>query len=804
MSSQLEWTEGNQASELVQSLADLPAEQWLSAGGKGGTLARLYQAGYPVPDGFVILPGAFDGDTLKPAVWPQVQVHLERLLGLGEAVFAVRSSALCEDSALASFAGEFETVLGVRTDDGIRKAIHTVHASRHSDRAQAYTRAQGLDAEQSLAILVQRLVRADFSGVLFTVDPVTGSYERMVGNYVRGLGEKLVAGKVDPGTFTLKRPGGRYNGQADIKRFSRKLYRLASLLERDLGGPQDIEWATVGRRLFLLQSRPISSLQGWNPVTGAWNDSLQGDFLWTNVNAGEAIPDVVTPLTWTLREATRKECLPVQGRYPFVGNIGGRIYVNATLTLAQFSIPGVKLRWLLRYLETSLGPIPEWLEIPRLSLPLSVVISALFEFFEFYRRGHAASAEVPGFLSSNVDWCRGMHRRIQEIHTQDELVSLWRRELYPYRVAYVFIMTAGTVPYIRLYGKLSRRLTKLVGETDAHTLLSNLSSDSELLASLGPVVGIAKVACGEMSQEAYLDRYGHRGPHEMELSAPRLAEDRGWLKQQLAAFNRDPIDVDALLKKRRLAFDEALRRLEVRYPRKISSLRRQLERVPTTARMREGVRSEGARLYGVIRAFALRAGDLLGLGDEVFFLTYEELFNSLSGDTSAMRRIPARKETYARYSALPSYPPIICGRFDPFRWATDPNRRNDVYDASAAFPTAVADVITGYPGAAGQVEGRVRRLDTPEAGDQLQLGEILVAGMTNVGWTPLFIRAGAVVTDVGAPLCHAAVVARELGIPAVVGCVDATTHLRTGDCVRVDGGRGTVEILRTEKEGRGE
>jgi pyruvate,water dikinase len=290
----------------------------------------------------------------------------------------------------------------------------------------------------------------------------------------------------------------------------------------------------------------------------------------------------------------------------------------------------------------------------------------------------------------------------------------------------------------------------------------------------------------------------------MELAAPRPAENRGWLKQQLTAFNRAPVDVDALLEKRRLAFDEALKRLDERHPRKISSLRRQIELVPPAARMRESVRSEGVRLHGVIRAFALRAGDLLGLGDDVFYLTYEELFDSLSGDTSAARYIPARKETYARYSALPSYPPIIRGRFDPFRWASDPNRRKDIYDAYATFPAAVADVVTGYPGAAGQVEGQVRRLDTPEAGDQLQVGEILVTAMTNVGWTPLFVRAGAVVTDVGAPLCHAAVVARELGIPAVVGCIDATTHLKTGDRVRVDGGWGTVEILQAETDGVGE
>ena len=144
---------------------------------------------------------------------------------------------------------------------------------------------------------------------------------------------------------------------------------------------------------------------------------------------------------------------------------------------------------------------------------------------------------------------------------------------------------------------------------------------------------------------------------------------------------------------------------------------------------------------------------------------------------------------------------IIRGRFDPFAWASDPNRRNDIYDATAPNPTAGSETITGFAGAAGKVEGRVRVLDGPEQGAQLQPGEILVAVTTNVGWTPIFPRAAAVVTDVGAPLSHAAIVARELGIPAVVGCGSATTYLRTGDRVRVDGGAGLVELLHRSRNG---
>jgi pyruvate,water dikinase len=240
--------------QLIRDFAELTPEGQLAAGGKGGTLARLYQAGYPVPDGFVVLPGAFAGEELTPAAWVQVQAHLARLRDENAgAAFAVRSSALAEDSARASFAGEFETVLDVRSDKEIRSAMRVVRASRHSERVKAYSQARGVghalepntEPGHGMAVVVQRLVRAEFSGVLFTADPVTGSRDRMLGNYVHGLGESLVSGEAAPFPFTLARPKGHYEGPAELKPFARRLFKLAKRLERDLDGPQDIEWAVA-------------------------------------------------------------------------------------------------------------------------------------------------------------------------------------------------------------------------------------------------------------------------------------------------------------------------------------------------------------------------------------------------------------------------------------------------------------------------------------------------------------------------------------------------------------------------------
>jgi len=789
--------------DVIRSFDELAAEEQSSAGGKGGALARLYQAGYPVPDGFVILPAAFAGDRLTPEAWTQVQAHLERLRKADHDVaFAVRSSALSEDSARASFAGEFETVLDVHSDEAIRAAIHAVRLSRHSERVRAYSQAQGLDAAHDMAVVVQQLVRADVSGVLFTRDPVTGSCTSMMGNFVFGFGEELVSGEAEPYTFTLKRPRGRYEGPSELKRFARKLYRLATRLEKELGCPQDIEWAIAAGRLFLLQARPITTLIGHDPATGECNDSLTGDYLWSNANLTEAVPDVMTPLTCSVWQIFHTETAFVSGEHPSPGNICGRPYANVSLAVALYQALGKDTRGALQEVEGTIGRIPDGVEIPPAPMSrLSFLLGFLPAISARLKKAKAISKEMPDFIASTPEWCRRMRQRIQQARTRADLAALWREALEPYYYQTCWMLRVSAKMSVDFSPKVHRELAELVGEADANALLLHLGRDSDFssglgfLASLGPVVGVARVARGEMSRAEYLERYGHRGPHEMELSFPRPAEDPAWLDQQLAEFARSPVDVDALLQKRRAGFDAAWQRFQDRHPGKVKSIQRRLEQAAEAARTREAVRSEVTRVVGVIRALALRAGDLTGLGDGVFFLTLDELLGVLSGDDSATTYVPARRETHERYSALPPYPGLINGRFDPFQWAADPNRRSDLFDSHAAVTRPDSDTITGFAGASGRIEGLVRRLDSAEEGGQLQPGEILVTTTTNVGWTPLFPRAAAIVTDVGAPLSHAAIVARELGIPAVVGCGNATMRLHTGDRVCVDGGQGVVEIL---------
>ena len=539
---------------------------------------------------------------------------------------------------------------------------------------------------------------------------------------------------------------------------------------------------------------------GFNPASGEFNDSLGSEYLWSNVNFGEAVPEAMTPLAWAVLQFTLEDWIFLPG-FSTVGNIGGRPYLNISVFASLLRALGRSREDLLQAMEATLYMrLPEEMEIPLIPLSARETLAALANQVRVQMRLARGRRSLPAYLETNATWCRRMRERIRAESSGAGLITLWRDEIGPHTKHGAWTVL-GTANHAADYTVgLRRHLTDLVGPEDANLLIANLSHEGELLSSLGPVVGLAKVASGEMRREAYLDRYGHRGPQEFEVSVPRPAEDPAWLDSQLAQFRESPVDTGALLAQQREAFDEAWRRFVSQHLRRAQATRRRITESARRGRLREEARSEYVRDRWLVRSFAQRAGELTGLGDCIFYLLLDEVLALLSGDEAVLDQIPARQDAYQRYKALPPYPPIVRGHFDPFRWAADPDRRSDYFDAQASPPLIAAGAgranrIAGSPGASGQVEGLVRRIDRADDGDQLRHGEILVTMQTDVAWTLLFPRAAAVVTDVGAPLSHAAIVARELGIPAVVGCGDATMRLRTGDRVRVDGGKGTVEIL---------
>ena len=844
---------------LVMALDDPGAAPGV-VGGKGASLARLARAGFQVPPGFHVTTSAYldfigrgtlhqpvlaamsavdvsDAATFdaasarigelftgQPLPAPTAAAIAGAYSSLGDGTpVAVRSSATVEDLPGVSAAGQHDTYLNVRGEAAVLDAVKRCWASLWSARAIGYRARRGVEpGEVGIAVVVQELVLAEAAGVMFTVDPLDGAHDRVAISANWGLGESVVAGDVTPDVAVVDRMSGtlaRYQvGSKEIMTVAdgtatrttatpprlrsaavlspgqaAELARVGLAIEKLYGEPVDIEWTLAAGELSVVQARPITGPAG---AGEQWNDSLAGDYLWSNGNLGEALPDVMTPATWSFVELlmTRMTFPPSLPGYRGYGRIGGRFYANVSMSISLEALVGISPRRFAALFSPVLGKLPPVKEIPRPRLPrwkaTRLMVPATVAML---RRVNASQKRLPEFVAAAPSRCDQLRADIEQTTDAASLPRLWQDRVRPLTEEACDMLSAvaahGTA-MVTIPGKLA----KLVGEADSALLLSGQQTEGLPLASLGPATGLARLARGEIDRDTFARQYGHRGSHEMELSIPRPAEAPAWIDDQLAALRDTARDADALLADQEAARAAAWERLGRQDPKKAAAARKLIARWTPIARDREAARSEVARSAWVARAWVRRAGQLTGHGDDLFFLELPETVGLLRGDPASLAKVPARRASYETYRALPPYPALIRGRFDPVRWAADPNRRGDYYDESAQT-IMPDDTITGFPGAAGMVEGIARVLRTPEDAAQFGDGEILVTTVTNIGWTPIFPRAAAVVTDAGAPLSHAAIVARELGIPAVVGCGNATMLLHSGDRVRVDGSNGTVEVV---------
>jgi rifampicin phosphotransferase len=845
---------------------DAPDLGLAELGGKAASLARLVRAGLPVPDGFVVDTAAYrrfvtgsglqtsierrladvsveDPDQLSAAAadirrWFRDQPLpgdianpvRDAYKAMGRGRVAVRSSATAEDLPGLSFAGQQDSFLNIGHADGLLAAIRDCWASLWNERAISYRARQGVGLDGlAIAVIVQRLVNAESSGVMFTANPMTGVSRRILIESTWGLGEALVGGEVTPDRFevgrrslvvvrrdiaTKHRMSVRGGSGTRIESVPDRLSRLSSLPDdsaRQLarygvqvaelyGTEMDIEWCRVGSQLFLLQARPITSGDG--DARDPWNDSRTGNFLWTNTNVGEAIPDVMTPATWAMVQVFLSDAMATASIPPYLGygRIGGRIYLNVSVMAALSGVVGVNERNFRSLTEEVFGRLPDDVEIPPVKVSwLQTAASVVPVAAHVLAEAKRDARRLDEYLAGHPQLCLERRAEIAAVTSGPDLARLWRMRIEPEFHRVSMMLSAATRSSGASFVTTRQRLQSLVGSERANAITAGLGSTDGQLASLGLLEGLDQLAAGEIDPATFNLKYGHRGPHEFEISVPRPAEDPAWIDAQLAARPADGPSFRDLLRRQEQARDKAWRTLEYDHPLQARLLGWQLRRWAEIARAREHARSEVIRYFWVLRSYVLRAGELTGLGDDIFFLDADEIVDALDGDEVDRLAIDRRRDAYQRYAALPPYPALISGRFDPFTWAADPDRRTDLHLArsgSTGGSTGRAkDSVTGFPGSAGVVEGRARVLTGAEQSASLEPGEVLVTSVTNVGWTPVFPRAAAVVTDVGAPLSHAAIVARELGIPAVVGCGNATMRIRTGDLVRVDGSAGLVDVL---------
>ncbi len=783
---------------FVISFTDLRESEKNLAGGKGFILAKLYIEKFPVPDGFIITPYAFIDDNLVENAWTCIKeqiIHLKEQ-NIGH-YFAVRSSALVEDSTQASFGGQFETVLNIKTESDLKNAILKVRKSRSSERVISYSKAKGIDIKHEMAVIIQIMIEPMISGVLFTCDPVTGSRTRMVGNLHHGIGEQLVSGEVNAVEFSIERINRIYNGPLVFKKFAMKLFKLSVKIEKKLGFPQDIEWGIEKNKVFILQSRPITTFLDYDPITAVWNSTFKGDFLWAYTMVGEVHPEIVTPSTYTVWQALYS--LGV-GDIKTIGNINGRLYANLSLLNTLYrKIMRKSKEESLKDIKLELGKIPDQMtDIPVLPKKTrEIIFDILPTAIKVRTKQRGLKRNHKKIIATAFDRIKTLENQIQNTSDEQILLDIYTKKVNPLFFDIVQLLAAVNDTYFHPFKKLKSEMEEEMGEEYVNTLVSSLGSGSGELAGLGPFFGLSQVDQGKLTREEYIKLYGHRCSNENELAEPRPFEKPNWFDTQYADYKKSSINVEELMERRKAAYEEIWSDIRLKYPKKSKNWRKRLDKILDIQSLRETIRTELTRSIGLIRIFFLKVGELKGIGNKVFYLTEDELLNVLKGEISSIAFLDIRMKAYDELRTFPPFPYFIRGRFDPKIWLKNPNPNYEYFDANSSTDMAYkhGDEITGFPGSAGIVEGKIRFLKSPDDSNQLLDGEILLASTTNIGWTTIFTRCKAIITDVGAPLSHAAIVARELGIPAVVGCGNATIRLKTGDKVFLDGNKGIIRIL---------
>jgi phosphohistidine swiveling domain-containing protein len=843
--------------KLVQAFRELNVEQnsfagakGTSAGGKGASLAQMFQAGFPVPDGFVIQPAAFEDDLLKPGAWEEVLHHLTRLREAHDQIaFAVRSSALSEDSAEASFAGEFESVLNVRDDEEIRTAIHTVYGSRHNERVKAYSQAKGMDSEHEVAVVVQQLVEAESSGVMFTADPVSGRRDQAMITAAWGLGEAVVGGLVTPDTLIVEKATGRIVSQeiADKRVMTvriqggteevpvpeerrhaavlseEKAAELAALgvrIESFFGTPMDIEWVLSGGAITVVQARPITTLPEPEPPPPTEWKLPKGYYVAMRNNIVELMADPLTPLFGTLGLAavnasmnrTLAGVFGKPGLMPeeLIITVNDFAYYNGSLSARQMAriflssigivkhmFSGAVERWTEDERPRYIATVKAWDEQPWRQLSTSEILGAARELSE--AAIDAYMALVSGVLPAA--WIS------EGLLTAFFNLLIRRRHDPP---AYSFLLGFDSAP--------------ILAEKELYDLAKSVRAQPRLAAYLAgaPTPEIAahfasgarppQVEDGEWQEwrdafRAHLHRHGH-AIYNLDFSNPVPADDPAPLLDTFKMFingqGSDPYERQRAATERREEVTQSvlgrLKRLRLRL------FRRFLASAQRYAPLREDGLAEVGLSYPLLRQMLrevggrLVAGGMIDSPDDIFWLRQDEVESAAArldrGEAleSAFAVVLQRKASWraARRVAPPMMlPQLKLFGVDIAKMKSGRARGKD------------GGAIKGVAASPGQVTAPASVVHGPDEFGHMKTGDVLVAALTTPAWTPLFARASAVVTDIGGPLSHGSIVAREYGIPAVLGTAIATERIQNGQVITVDGSNGTVTVSQNDNSGNG-
>lgn len=891
---------------MLVSAKSTPSFARLEAGGKGFNLYRMSTQGLPVPEwrvfgqsyfrefiqqtevvgSLAFLVQAFlsgeksprDVETeiqtlfLSASLPSSVEKSLDKaLLELGaENVFSVRSSAADEDSVKHSFAGQLSSYLYVSGKSDILTSLRRCWASAYSERALVYRRENHINLEGvAVAVVLQKMIDPDCSGVLFTCDPVAKKLDRYVVSSVYGVGEGLVSGALDADSFWLDAHSGQLlqsevvlktqqmkksasaecslqpvrESQQSVASLGEKelqeLHRLGKILHDSHHRAQDIEWAYQGGKLYLLQTRPVTTLD--QDLGGYPN-------LWDNSNIVESYGGLTSPLSFSFALRNYKnvyvqfcEVLGVPNEIVkdmdsylsyMLGSINGRVYYNLFNWYKLVGVlPGFKQNR--QFMETMMGvsealseeiaariePHPSW---KTFSGRLRQVVTG----FNFLKAHFTIQSLVDDFLAT-------FHReydRVRALPLQnmrgDQLIRLYmdveRNMLGRWKAPIIndFLCMVHFGLLRQLTTKWLSRLDPtiqndlLAGEgglesaepTKQLLKLAKIASQNpslkQLLLSVDPRQGLEALNQSAHQDfyhevQAYLDRFGFRCMSEMKLEEIDLMTDPSYLFVNLKNYLRG-----GQIEDHDDSREKSLRaNAEARVQEHLSGLKKAiyfwvLKHARKAVKNRENTRFARTRIYGIARRIFQTLGeDLAAQGilrgpRDVFWLTIEEVFGIYNG-------------TLPCYD-LPAFVELRQRQYQDFEEDPDPRifTRGAVYwkntfikEAEPALSPASGDVdLQGLPCCPGVIEGVVKVIVSPQ--DNLELnGEILVTARTDPGWVPLYPSISGLLVERGSLLSHSAIVAREMGIPAIVSIPGLLKKIKSGMRIRLDGKAGTIKIL---------
>ncbi len=864
----------------------LPPIHWLSApgtpdpallGGKAHRLALLARRGLPVPDGFVLGPGAFRqslarlgireiGDRAEECVAalrrvplaPELEAALaDALRRLGGGPVAVRSSALDEDAADRSFAGQYRSYLGLVELQEVVDAIRETWASAFDQRVQAYrdASARGAGARRPLpslgaggmAVLVQRMVDARTSGILFTANPLSGSTREMTLEAGPGLGDELAAGTVHPDLWVLARTPRAPHGEAPSCRDHTPapgrsqpllaeqevvaLGRLGLRAEVLLGGPQDVEWSLDREgAAWLLQARPITTLRG------ALDATRTSEALWTQRFSGERWNAQASTLGWSVMQPVLHHFIEWEdaterflGGAPPTMLYHGVPYFNIGIFRhLVFRLPGMApIQFMLEFFP------PEEQEVlrrKRVYLPNLGLMGSIFGQVFRERRWRRYRFN---FLTNHQVWEEFLPGFVREMETVDAAFDDLDAGLAQVQHARELIVRYVSIHLLSLlfanvfYQLLGAALEGWAGDRDhqlraaltaapaenrtvaGHKAMWKLAGLAQQLPQVNDALldGDAAPSRAELQAlpegerfvralDEFLVEFGHRSSASWEIFAARWSEDPAVVMAMIASYLRGGIHTDPYLNEERhqQAFRQAREQLaaqlrHTRGQRWLPWRRLLVEQLLDLTRNYMGLR-ENQRFYfdhllfRTKRVF-LRIGELLCEAGDL----------DDPGDVSFLEVEELQR--------------LCRGELDraDARAAIEARRRQTAADRDADHPEFLEGgaplpsdlehrrTLSGMGISPGKVTGAVRILRHPGEVRKLHRGDILVARATDPGWTPLFLTAGGLIMELGSMLSHGAVVAREYALPAVVNVANATRRLRDGQEVTVDGARGLVYIL---------